>query len=348
VNAHQRLERQLRASIARVGGRRHAFLPRLHLWSRGLTVLVGVGATSAVAAAAVTLVVSRPRDPGPVPRNVDDQAVASAWNMAWAKDPTCSPGSRFDRSGPRLSDATPSRAMLAALPALRRPRTGALRLPSGLYVHGHLRLLMFQAGELYARYARLARTVDGIAFYLVPAARLGSPPLSPAAADRCYRLTVAALQSELPRVPAAERAPTRRYGDAEFAVGRYNLETSKVTEGVFLLAVLPNGGGFGGGGQSPSTIRQTGMLGGGSVGSGPALMDGIVPGGVATVTLRFSAGHRGSRHVRAVNVTGDVINDVFVVPVPGLFARGGWPTSAIWRSASGGVVRVVNERPFHP
>jgi hypothetical protein len=39
---------------------------------------------------------------------------------------------------------------------------------------------------------------------------------------------------------------------------------------------------------------------------------------------------------------------VFVIPIPTLFERGGWPATAIWRSASGKVIKTVDERPFHP
>ncbi len=31
-----------------------------------------------------------------------------------------------------------------------------------------------------------------------------------------------------------------------------------------------------------------------------------------------------------------------------MFKRGGWPTAAVWRSASGKVIKTVDERPFHP
>jgi hypothetical protein len=103
------------------------------------------------------------------------------------------------------------------------------------------------------------------------------------------RLTVAALRAELPTIPPAERVPTLRYGDAEFAVGRYNLETSSVHEGAFLFTERATGGGSADGGQSPATIRQTGILGGGGGGKPPSpiVMDGIVPSNVATVTLQF-------------------------------------------------------------
>jgi len=238
--------------------------------------------------------------------------------------------------------------MLSTLPVLRRPAAGVDRLPATFYVHGRVQLSFLQGGEVYVRYVRRARVSDGITFYVVPATDLGQSPLSPTAANRCYRLTVAALRAELPTVPPAGRAATRRYGDAEFAVGRYNLETSSVHEGVFLFTERSNGYGAAGG-QSPSTIQRTGILGGGGGGNPPSpiVMDGIVPSGVATVTLQFSATRHGSRRLPPFSATGDVVGDVFVMPVPTLFQRG-WPTTAIWRSASGEVIRTVDERPFGP
>jgi hypothetical protein len=290
---------------------------------------------------------SPPPQPGPIPRNVDDVVIAAAFNTAWKTDPACRPA-RGRPAAAAVSNGSPSATMLSTLPVLQRPATSADRLPARLYDHG--RLQFFGGREVYVRYVRRVRVADGSAFYLVPVAKLGSPALPQAAADRCYRLLVAALRTELPRVPLAERAATRRYGDANFAEARYNLETSTVHEGVFLLTERPNGGGRGDGGQSPATIRETGMLGGGGGGkpASPIVMDGIVPSAVATVTLQFPASGQGSRRLPPLSVTGEVVNDVFAIPIPTLFQRGGWPTTAIWRSASGTVIKTIDERRFHP
>jgi hypothetical protein len=344
MNAHNRLERQLRASVTRRGSRSFRSRLRVRLFSHGIAILMVAVAGTAVAAAAVTLVVARPKDPGPIPRSVDDAAVASAWNAAWAKDPTCSPGTRFTRT--RTSTASPSKEMLSTLPVLRRPATQADHLPAPSYLHGRLSLFFLQAGVVYIRYVRLARATDGVRFYLVPADELGSPPLSTAAANRCYKLTVAALQAELPNVPKTERAPTRRYGDAEFAVGRYNLETREVHDGVFLYTARAQGGGGADGGQVAATIRKTGLL--GFEGPDPNLWYGIVPPRVATVTLRFAANNHGTHRLPAFGKTGSVLNSVFVISASRRSKRQNWPITAIWRSTSGKIIKTVNERPFHP
>jgi hypothetical protein len=378
MNAHDQLERQLRASVAQHRtDRGHAFRPPRWSWSRGLSALI-VAATTAVAiAVAVVALVSlhhgkppsskpvvsattkpsrpgpRPRDPGPIPRNVDDAAVANAWNTAWRQDPTCRPGAGAG-PGAGVSTGTPSATMLSALPILRRPPTSADRLPANLYIHddGRLKVLLgAQGGDVYIRYVRRVRVAEGRTFYLVPVTKIGRPPLPPVAANHCYQLEVAALAAELPNVPSAKRAPTRRYGDAEFALGRYNLETSTVHDGVALMEQNVNGGGGGGGGvQSLASIQQGGQLGGGGGGKPftPIIMDGIVPSGVATVTLQFPATRYRSRRLPALNATGNVTDNVFIIPIPTLFERGAWPSTAIWRSSSGRVIKTVNETPFHP
>ena len=72
--------------------------------------------------------------------------------------------------------------MLSTLPILRRPATSADRLPANLYIHFHGRLKLLlggQGGDVYVRYVRRVRVADGSTFYLVPATKLGRPPLSP-------------------------------------------------------------------------------------------------------------------------------------------------------------------------
>ncbi|MFZ1992476.1 MAG: hypothetical protein WAU75_00085, partial [Solirubrobacteraceae bacterium] len=88
--------------------------------------------------------------------------------------------------------------------------------------------------------------------------------------------------------------------------------------------------------------------GGGGKPPTPIVMDGIVPAGVATVTLQFPASHHANHKLATLSVTGQVVNNVFLVSVPTLFERGGWPSAAIWRSASGKIIKTVNERSFHP
>jgi hypothetical protein len=376
MTAHDQLERQLRASVARQRTARGRG-PRPQRWSRGVSALM-IAATTAVALAVTGIALlalhhgrppsstpavpattttahprigPRPRDPGPIPKDVDDAVVANSWNTAWRQDPTCAPHARRG-PGAGVSDGTPSATMLSTLPILRRPATSADHLPANFYFHagGRLVVLAAQDGDVYIRYVRRVRVAQGRTFYLVPVTRIGRPPLPPAKADRCYRLEVAALTAQLPTVPTPERAPTRRYGLAEFALGRYNLETSTVHDGVALIEQNINGGGGGGGVESLASIAQGGQLGGGGGGKPPVpiILDGIVPTGVASVTLHFPAMHHGRHHLPALNATGKVIDNVFIIPIPTLFKRGGWPTTATWRSTTGKLIKTINETPFHP
>jgi hypothetical protein len=102
--------------------------------------------------------------------------------------------------------------------------------------------------------------------------------------------------------------------------------------------------------ESMSSIRNGGELAGGGGGKPPTtiVLGGIVPAGVATVTLKFPATTYRGHHLPPLNATGNVINNVFVTPIPTLFERGAWPTEAIWRSANGKIIKTINERPFHP
>ena len=368
MSAYDELERQLRGSVARYGGRR----PVAGWRSHGPVLFVAAGSAVALGVLVIALVAlghggggpapllpatpphrsrfgPRPKDPGPIPRDVDDAVVAAGWNTASAKDRACNSIPRRS-AGSGVSEGTPSAAMLSTIPIFERPATPADRLPAFLSGNVGFRSGIFQFGRPYIRFVRVARVADGTTFYLVPAAGVGRPPLSPAIANHCYALEVAALQASLPTVPASERAPTRRYGDAEYALGRYNLETSSVHEGVFLFATRGNGGGGGGGAESASAIRQTGLLSGGGGGTPPTpiLMYGIVPPGVATVTLHFTATHYRGERLPALDATGNVVNNVFVMPVPTLFERGAWPTAEVWRSSTGKMIKTVNERPFHP
>lgn len=366
MSAHDQLEQQLRASVARAAGQRSMLRLGRRSSSRGVSALIVASSVVALGLAVFALgtlhahrppsrpvapaLANRrsrlgpaPRDPGPIPRNVDDSVIAAAWNTAYRQDPACR-GSSAAGAGAVLSYGRPSAAMLATLPVLSRPTTPADRLPASVQ-----RRLLVRGGQIYVRYVRRIRTIGGSTYYLVPEAGLGQPPLSRAAANRCYDLTVAALRAGLPKVPRSERAATQRYGDAEFAVGRYHLETSRVQQGVFLFRKSANGGG-GGVDETLAMIRQGGQLGGGGGGrpSTSIVMDGIVPAGVATVTLTFPAAHYHAKRLPALNATGDVVNNVFVILIPTLFQRGAWPATAIWRSASGQLIKTINERPFHP
>jgi hypothetical protein len=365
ADPQQDLIPRLQAELATKHSKRHvvrSLRSRPWLWSRGISILpvaVSCAVVLAIAALAVLTLRHRPAShpqtsemhhlipgkpppqPGPIPRNVHNGAIAASYNAAWKTDPSCGPESRLATTG-RVSQGSPTSSMLQTLPALTRPATPADRLPANFLFH--------QSGIVYVRYVRRVRVAYGRTFYLVPEGDIGRAPLLPAAAEHCYKLLVSALRDRLAGVPHSQRKATLRYGLSSFAEARWNLMTSSIHEGVSVIMLNASGGGGGGGDASPATIRQTGMLGGGGGGTEnpTTVMDGIVPAGVATVTLKFPATHYRGRRLPALSVTGDVIDNVFVVPIPTLFERGGWPNAAIWRSNSGTIIKTVNEVPFHP
>lgn len=342
MSAHKRLSQQLRTSVAQTNGLRLGLRSRLRLWAGGLPVLVIVASTTvAVAAAAVSIEVAKPKGPGSPPHNVSSTLVNEAMARAWGKDGLCYSGPLT--RGAHTTSGTPGPAFFSELPILRRPRTAADGVPWPFKVSQ----VAPGRGEAYKRYIRRARVVDGIKFYLVPVNRAGSPPLSAAAANRCYQLMVNDLRADLSRVPVARRAPTRRFGDAEYAVLRYDLEHSHVHGGVYLLYSGREDSGIGGG-QSPATIRRVGEISGFGGPGKPRMVDGIVPPGVATVTLRFPAKHYEGRRLRELTVSGNVVNNVFAIPVGTLFERGGVPASEVWRSPSGKVIKTIKGKGLQP
>jgi hypothetical protein len=47
-------------------------------------------------------------------------------------------------------------------------------------------------------------------------------------------------------------------------------------------------------------------------------------------------------------VSSNVINSIYAINIPSNPQGDGWPTSAIWRSKTGHVIKRINETPFHP
>jgi hypothetical protein len=120
-----------------------------------------------------------------------------------------------------------------------------------------------------------------------------------------------------------------------------------VHEGVFLQLSLPQGGG-GGTLGTPPTIAQRGLLGTTGRSGGNVLWYGLVPSAVHTVTLTYAGGRQGHQRLPPIVVSGDVVNNLFIVPVPDLGPVRSWPTTMVWRNASGQIIKTINERPFHP
>ena len=194
---------------------------------------------------------------------------------------------------PLLSGA-PSRPLLAAFAILRRPaRPGDA--PANL-VAQFSRPINRQFGqEVYVRYMRYTRTVDGVAYYLVPVT------------FRCGVIT--------------------RQGD-----------------GISLDSVLGGGGDL-----DAAEIEHAGMWGRRSGGTGAdpgrTTFTGVLPDGVASVTLHYPAGKLGGfshRSGPAITVTAPVVNNVVVVTVERAGNQAMDNVTTTWRAANGSIVKAIH------
>jgi hypothetical protein len=151
--------------------------------------------------------------------------------------------------------------------------------------------------EVYVRYVRYARTVGGVAYYLVPVT---------------FRCGVIARQGD----------------------------------GIALDSAL------GGGGElSAAQIEHAGMWvsrsGGTGADPGRTTFTGVLPDGVASVTLHYPAGKLGGfshRSGPAITVTEPVVNNVVVVTVERAGNQATANVTTTWRAPNGSIVKVIQHR----
>jgi hypothetical protein len=103
--------------------------------------------------------------------------------------------------------------------------------------------------------------------------------------------------------------------------------------------------GWGGAGDA-ATIENATSLGGGTSTFGKSTIVGLVPDGVAMVTLHYPAGKIGGfdrNHAPAFTLTTNVVGNVLVATIP----RGGnrlmAPMTMLWRAANGAVIKTFNK-----
>lgn len=227
---------------------------------------------------------------------------------------------RFRRAGvPAVSHGSPSRALLSILGVLRRPATAADRLPGALHHNAS------NAKGIYVNYIRLARVTNGISYYIVPAIS-ATPILTPSAG--CHAAMTAALRAELPRIPAPLRAPTVSL-QAQMIARQRKLAEQRAGEGICLMTNSVNAN-TGTCGATASEIKQSGMTG------MPWPLSGVVPDGVAAVTIHYPASNR----LPALTITTDVVGNVFATSIT-RNVPGDLSPTVIWRSADGNLLKTV-------
>jgi hypothetical protein len=308
------LESQL-ADAARARSRRRLRLPR---WIGVLPAMAAAGVAVVVVVLALTLLHhGRPAGgaAGAGARHGFLPGAAKYLREAARHVPACHAG-----QGPALpatSDGSPGPELLSLLAVLRRPATAADRLPRSLQAGA-------DAQGVFVRYIRLARVSGGVSYYILPAEAVTQRQFVPA---RCYAAILAAVRAELPRIPAKFRMPT--LGLAERFVAHDRAAAQAPTGPGVCLLMSGKAGSAGTCGATAAQLTSVGLL------SMSSTVSGIVPDGVATVTLRYPDG--GGRHAKTV--TARVVGNVFAstaalafrLPRPGM----------VWRAANGAVLRTV-------
>jgi hypothetical protein len=239
---------------------------------------------------------------------------------------------------PATNTGTPPASLFSILGVLRLPATVADKVPLQIASH---------QTDVFVNYIRFARSAFGVNWYVWVA----GPPqgfLPPANENRCLAAQSADFRSELPGIPKALQSTTTQMFDVQLRAERSHDAQPTRPPGVELFGLNPGGGGGGGGGATAAEIEQHGSWGSSSGGTGanPGLtrFNGLLPDGVATVTLHYPAGKVGGfsrRTASAVTITAHAVNNVVVVSVP---RAGDQATNAVtttWRAADGLIIKTI-------
>jgi hypothetical protein len=314
------VRRQLIEAADRQAVRRRPWRARTGLrrgavgWRRGplivLAVLLGTGAT---AYAAVRLL------SGSTARNAD-----TALHSLIAQDPACGSHGVIGH----ISERAPSPELQRLLGVLRRPATAQDALPKAFSA-------TLQGGDVYVRYIRRAQVAFGQTYYVIPSGNWQSetPP-----ARRC----LAEARRELPHLPAAQRATALAVVAQSLRHERHN---DQAHEAVCLISIsttkpLREGSDCG---ISTAQVADGQDLGSGTEPGQPTLISALVPDGVATVTMVFPPT---SDAPQGAKISTRPEGNVVAVRVPASLSesiQGANPSTIVWRSATGKVLRTINE-----
>jgi hypothetical protein len=221
----------------------------------------------------------------------------------------------------QLIHSRPSQALLSILGVLRRPATPADNLA---------RTQLDTGAEIYAGYIRRALHAAGTTYYIYVEHDDGAEYPS----DHCLTLQVDALNRALPTIPAPLRGSTRSL-EARLVAYERKLKALPRQDTVCFVAQAHNGGSSTCGAsvsQLENGVAPNGLL---------DTLSGVVPDGVASVTLRFAprGGHPARSYPAAVRA------NVYAVRVPGASGRDvagavSQPT-VVWRAADGRTLKVI-------
>jgi hypothetical protein len=315
--------------------------------ARGLPAILAVAVTLGVGAAFLVLGHARHASNGPATAwfRREQGYITTARLRTQRRDPACVPSVQ-----PVVRiDGTPSRGLLSSLAALRAPGGGPIGVMSDDLQHVGPPV----PTEVYAQYERLAQTVAlpatrsapaaSISVYVVAAANVTGIASVP---SRCDAEQTAALRGELPQIPSALRTPTLQLATQMLAERRSAVQKA---EGIAVVAVSHDASGPRIDAYSATTthFQQTGAIGPAGVESGSStVLSGVVPDGVASVTLQFPARLGGATPAPPLSVTAHPVNNVFAVRLPRSFipqAFGGTTLDSIeWRAANGTIIKTIH------
>jgi hypothetical protein len=315
--------------------------------ARGLPVILVVAVTLGVGAAFVVLVHARHASTGTATVRLrrEQRYITIARLQTQQRDPACVAAAQ----PPVRVGGAPSRELLSSLAALRGP--GAV--PIGAMGDDLQHVAPPVPTGVYAQYERLARTVAlpatrsapaaSIRVYVVAAANVTGAAVVP---SRCDAEQAAALRGELPQIPSTLRTPTVQLAARTLAQRRGAVQNAK---GIAVVALSPGANGPSIDAYSATTTQflQRGAISQVGFRSGTGtVLSGVVPDGVASVTLHFPARVGGANPAPPLSVTARPVENVFVVRlrrsvIPQPFG-GTTPDSIAWRAVNGTVIRTIH------
>lgn len=278
----------------------------------------------------------QPKDAAAARRIAMEQKVTDLVNKAnrriSAKNAACVPHSPFeDRKAP--TEDTPSQAALDALAPMRRPAGPGDVIPGS-------RSEDLFVGQVYTNFVRTVTAADGSRFTVL-IARLDAPVGPP---QRCRTAARAELVRLLKGEPKGLRTRALRL---QSHAGRVPAGPSGPQDGIFLFSRRGDALTSGGGGGDVRSFLARGAF--NSAGGGrSARLNGLLPDGVATVTIsypkRVSRGRNYKTKVypSAFTRTVEVQENVVSLRVP-RGADDAFPARMVWRNKAGAVVRVVKQ-----
>ena len=260
--------------------------------------------------------------PGPGQQAIN-AAISTAADQTVHRDHAC----QNDNRGPTRVRGAPGQQLLSHLGVLRRP---ALASPT-------LQTLLgggFSAGSrVYIDYIRLAQIAYGSAFYLIPEGNYSGRGPIPA---RCFTEMRTQLKHLTAHLPPSQQTPALQQQTQTFQIMRQQIDQPGLCFAIVTTRKVRPPNGVNSGCGSTTSFLQPGLDGGIGQGdrAGGQIFAAVVPDGVASVTLKFSASHKDP----ARTLTARAVNNVVVFKIPPHTAHADFPSEIIRRAKDGQII----------